>query len=425
MQHVKFWALGERDQPVVDMFATGLKTDTARVLAYLVLRREHPEIDDGRATKVAIRVGTELGRTAVTNALSRLEDRGYVSQGVVEQSGDGRPPKVWRATNERNRVLEQVYDDHANALLQQAAVVSDLDLDHGENNCTVPPDRVTLGINWLPNGLHAPLYAGANKDVYARRDLEVTFDHYHGSHQVLDAVVSGDADVGLVGAGTVARAGEHDLPVVPVAVLYQRAMTVLYAVRDQFGEALETIDQISGCRVGTAIGSETCLLARLFLSYRNLLDDIQLIDVEGEEHEALVAGTVDIATGMFADPDVVEEQGMTVDSLSVTDQFPMYGLTFILRTDAVVDSPGLVRRFLAGTTEGWAEVQHKPRTGIDAIAGRIDKPAEEIGETFERALDEFGMSDQVERHGWGWHRPETWDRLHTALTRGDVLSDAV
>jgi len=440
MRSVEFPALEESDRSVVDRYAAGLAADAATVLAYLVLRRDLSRVEDHRATQVAVRIGTGLGRTAVTDALSELEDRGYVSQTTVESSGDGRPPKAWHATDDSERMVERVYNDHAGALLERAVALSDPDPagerddtpdengprdTTGEADPSETPAGVTVGINWSPNALHTPLYEAREGGSYARRDVEVAFEHHRGSHRVLDTVVAGDIDVGLVGAGTVSRARERDVPVVPVAVLYQRAMTVLYTARERFGETLESVDQLPGCRVGTAVGSETCLLARLFLSYADLLKDIRLVDVEGEEHEALLADTVDIATGTFADPDAVDERGLTVDVLSITDHFPIYGPTFVVRTDALTGTRPRLGRFLAGTMEGWVEAREGARAGVEAIAARTDEPAGDVSETFERAVEEFGLSDQVKKHGWGWQRPETWERLHTALTQGDVLSDPV
>lgn len=428
MEPVEFWRLADDDRELVDRVTAGLGRNAGRVLAYLLLRREHDAVDDPRATQLQLRVGTGVNRKAVSDALSRLDRDGLVTQTTIREHTRGRPPKAWHVTADQQALLERVYTVHAGDLREQAATVAGIDgtpeRDHESSpDPTGDPGTAdaTVALNWHPNALHVPLYAADCSGAFARRDLEVTFDHHRGSHRALDAVIEGDADVGLVGGGTLVRAWTADAPVVPVGVLYQRATTVLYTTREQFGEPLERVDQLRGCRIATALGSETCLLARLFLSQTDVLDDLTVVDTAGEEETALSDGDADVATGSFSDPIELADAGVTVDTLHVGEGFPIYGPTLVVREETLREAPSFVDRILAGTTAGWAEAQRRPKPAVQAVAEASDKPPATVRQLFDHAVEEFGTSDAMRTHGWGWQRADTWERLDTVLSHGDLL----
>lgn len=428
MEPVEFWRLAADDRELVDRVTAGLGRNAGRVLAYLLLCREHDAVDDPRSTQLQLRVGTGINRKAVSDALSRLDRDELVTQTTIREQTRGRPPKAWHVTADRQALLERVYAVHARDLREQAAAVAGIDEDP-ERDHESPPNSTgkretaaaTVALNWHPNALHVPLYAADCRGEFDRRDLEVSFDHHRGSHRALDAVVDGNADVGLVGGGTLVRARTADVPVVPVGVLYQRATTVLYTTREQFGEQLERVDQLRGCRIATAGGSETCLLARLFLSQTDVLDDLTLVDTAGEEETALRDGDADVATGAFADPIELADAGGTVDTLHVGDGFPIYGPTLVVREETLREAPSLVDRVLAGTTAGWAEAKRRPEPAVQAVAEASGKPPGTVQRLFDHAVEEFGTSDAMRTHGWGWQQADTWERLDTVLSHGDLL----
>ncbi|WP_144798983.1 ABC transporter substrate-binding protein [Halorubrum depositum] len=439
MDTVEHWVLDDDDRALVERLAAGLGRDAARVLAYLLLRRDNDRIERSRATSIEIRIGTGLSGKAVDDAVSRLETRDLVERATLESSGGGRPPNAWRPVRDRRETVDHVYRTHSDALLERAAAVADVDREPGERSgprgrsgprdgtvagSAPEPDReIAVALNWRPNALHLPLYAALDEGAYERRGLDARLTTHRGSHRALETVLDGEADVALVGAGSVVRALAADRPVAPLAVLHQRTATVLYAIRDRFGEPFESVDQLRGRRILTTTGSETCLLARLFLSQADLLRDVDLVDADGEERDALLAGDADVATGSFADPLELEAADRTVDVLSIGDHFPIYGLTLVGPADLFDRTDDRWRRFLAGTAAGWATARTGPDPAAAAVAAETDEPASAVSDRFARAVESFGTGDAVRDEGWGWHGPATWNRLEAALEQGDLLGE--
>jgi len=458
MQLREFPVLGEDDDELVDRLALGLGEGTARVLAYLLLREGRPEFDDP-ATRLAIRIGTGASRSAVTDAVERLTDRGLVAETTVSRDVRGRPPKAWSPAAGREGTLRRVDDAHGLDLVAEAVRVAEaLGVDA---RIDAPPDptagagdyrrldaggaSVTVGLNWHPNPFHAPLFAAAADGVYRDRGLAVDLDPYEGSGRALGALRAGDVDVALAGAATTVRTLADGAALVPLAPLFQRAMTVLYTTREVFGEELERADQLRGCRVGMPGGSETELLGRLFLSQSGLFETATLVDVAGEEREALRTGRADAVTGMFSDPRGLADEGATVDVLPVADHFPIYGPTLVTTPATLRDRGPALAALLGAAVAGRATVTadptaavravHRRRTagtagaGNDALAAagnagtdRRDDPAvERDRRDLLAAVERFGGGSAVSDHGWGWHRAEEWHRLRTALDQADLL----
>ncbi|MFW5974507.1 MAG: myristoyl transferase, partial [Natrialbaceae archaeon] len=153
MDTVEYWVLDDGDRALVERLAAGLGRDAARVLAYLLLRRDHDRIEPSRATSMAIRIGTGLNGKAVDDALSRLEARGLVERASGESTGPGRPPNAWRPELDRRGTVDRAHRTHSNALLGRAAAIagvpSEQTDDTGSGGGAGERDRATdIALNW-------------------------------------------------------------------------------------------------------------------------------------------------------------------------------------------------------------------------------------------------------------------------------------
>ena len=418
----EFPVLGDEDERAVEGFAAGLDREAARVLAYLVGRKDSGRFSGEAASRLAVRVGVDLGRGRVSDVLSTLTDRGLITETTVESDAPGRPPKGWHADAGHDETLARVRALHSAALLDRAASVAatlgdDVDVDVVTPSSDRDAGVIDVGLNWEPNGLHAPLFAGA----YADHGVDVTLSGCRGSRAALSAVADGDVDVGLTGAATFLRADADGHDVIPLALYYQRAMVVLYTTRETFGGPLRSVEDVRGRRVAMPAGSETGALGRLFLSQADVVDDVTVVRADGEERAALLDGDADVATGVFTDPLELEAAGHDVDSVLVADHFPVPGPAFVVRRETLRDRPGALRGFLEGAMAGWTAARLEPAAAVSDLGDRSDESAAVERRKLEQALDRFAGSDDVEKNGWGWHSAETWQRLRIALEQADAL----
>jgi ABC-type nitrate/sulfonate/bicarbonate transport system substrate-binding protein len=423
----EFPVLADEDGELVERLSTGLGDDAARVLAYLLVRKENEWFTDEPATRLAIRIGTSLNRETAADALATLEKRDLVTATTVRNEARGRPPKAWRAPEDTETTVRRADEAHATALLGQAQTVaaalgSEPRMETETTDESIS-DRVRLGLNWLPNPLHAPFFLAASSGGYDERGVGVALSHHRGSGRALDSLTAGTVDVALAGAATTVRAQQAGRSVLPIALLFQRAMAVLYTTRETFGERFESVEQLRGRRVGMSSTSETGLLGRLFLSQAGILEDVTVVDITGEERAALRSGRADVVAGSFADPRQARAAGYTVDSLLVADQFPMYGPALVTTEQTLCERRPVLERFLAGTVAGWAETVRQPAAAVRTVEHGEDECVDPDPQTFERAIKEFTTGGAVEKHGWGWHRAAGWNRLMTALNHAGLLAE--
>jgi ABC-type nitrate/sulfonate/bicarbonate transport system substrate-binding protein len=426
MRTREFPVLSAEEEPLVARLELVLGTTAARVMAYL-LRRDD---GDSPADRLSIRVGTGANRTAVSDALGRLEDRDLVTTTTLD-TDTGRPPTAWTPRWAESETVRRADWAHADALLTQATVAArelraaelsvapTRDADTGDDATGTHADAtLDVGLSWFPNVLHAPLFGAQSAGCYAAWGLDVSLASFAGSDCALDALAAGEVDVAMAGAATIVR--NRDRPLVPLAPLYQRAMTVLYTTREAFGGPLTGVDSIRGKRVGMPIGAETGALSRLFLSQSGTLDDVDVVDLSGEERDALSSGRADVVTGSVLDPRELADAN-EVDVIRVADHFPIYGPTFVTTEDVLAASPTVVARFLAGTVAGWHHARTDPAAAVRAVE-ELDSALERATADLEYVIETFGTSNAITDHGWGWHDAAGWRRLATALAQADLFS---
>ena len=423
MRIKRFPVLTADDRDFVRRLEVGLGEQEAQVLGYLLLREEAAEFGEEPATLLSVRIGTDLARSAAKTALSSLVEAGLVTETTADTDGQGRPPTAWRVESSPERLLDQVYSSHARDLLDRAreftaaqgatgGTASGFDEEYARR-------AITVSLNWQPNGLQAPLYAARERGAYADRDLSIAFEPRTGSGAALRAVATGESLLGIIGSTTLIRAVAQGAPVVPLALLYQRALAVLYTTRDAFGEPFERVAQLRGRRIGMPVGSEIGLLGRLYLRQAGVADDVTVVDLRGEERTALLTGQVDVVTGSLSDPARIGTAGTTVDTIPIAEKFPIYGPALVARQTTLETNPSLLADFLAGTMVGVAEAQAEPAVAASAIDG--NESAARARRTFEDAIETGWTSEAVDAHGWGWHQTEDWERLRGVLDQVELL----
>lgn len=406
------------DDALLAEFGVCLGADAARVLAYLVRRRESGRIDRPEATRLEIRVGTGLGRAATVDALSTLESLDLVTTTTVARERRGRPPKGWGAADTDDPRDRRLRAHHARRLLTHAAAMApafgaSLPEEPAPDSIDVPGDPVddlTMALNWQANGLHGPLLAAADLGIYGTHGLDIGFEPSRGSGAALDRL-GGDADLAVVGAASLCRATGA---LVPLCLLYQRSMAVLYTTDERLGSSFTSVEQLRGRRLAVTPDSEVGRLARLFLAHAGVLDDVETVAVAGDERAALERGEADVATGMPIDPHELATAGHGVTSLPVADHFPAPGPAVVTTAALAAESPATVARFLMGTLAGVTAARRDPERMARHVAERSDDDPESERWRFENA-DTRSTAAAADEHGWGWQTHDAWDRLRVAL----------
>lgn len=424
MRYRKLPVLGEDDRKDIDRLRQGLDQDTARVLAYLLRRQNAPDIDRTAAGRLEIQFGTGLGRDATIQATNKLAARDLIATTHID-GPEGRPQrKGWTPVEGPERTVSRVLGSQASQLrnrgLEIASRVGAVDAHSGEQQTGSEEQKtgsesnaIAVALNWEPNAVHFPVLVAMHSGAYNEARLAVSLSANPGSGSAVEAVLSGQADLGVAGPATVMRAMLAGEPLVPLALLYQRSMVVLYSLGDRFERPFDSIEQLSGRRLAVASASETGLIARVFLSQAGVTDSIEFVQIGGEERDSLLAGEADVAAGVFTDPLVLRRAGHEVDSVLIAEDFPIPGPAIVTDAETARSRPEPLDGFLEGTIRGWAQGVTDPGGITAVLQDRAVGPVEEA--VIERLVQQFGTDSTVDAHGWGWQTDAKWDRVTEAI----------
>ncbi len=237
---------------------------------------------------------------------------------------------------------------------------------HGTTASAAPtPVRVVL--DFVPNAVHVGLYAAQAEGFYRRQRLAVKLVAPAGTAQPLSAVSSGRADIGLADLIDVTLANRQGAGLRVVAAVVQRPLISLMARAD--GPITRPRDLV-GHTVGlTGVPSDRAIARTIIAGDGGDPDKVHFVVIGFSAVPSLVGRKVDAAIG-FWPADGVELQRRVADRIFRLERFggPAFPeLVIFARARTLQRSPGLVRRFLRATSEGYAVARRNPSRALSDL----------------------------------------------------------
>jgi putative hydroxymethylpyrimidine transport system substrate-binding protein len=247
------------------------------------------------------------------------------------------------------------------------------------------PTHVRVVLDFVPNAVHAGLYAAQEEGFYARQGLAVQLVAPAGTSQPLAAVSAGRADLGLADLIDVTLANRQGAGLRIVAAVVQRPLISLMARAD--GPIRRPRDLV-GHTVGlTGVPSDRAIARTIIAGDGGDPDRVRFVVIGFSAVPSLVGRKVDAAIG-FWPADGTELARRTPDRIFRLERFggPAFPeLVVFARARTLQRTPGLVRRFLHATTEGYdlarsdpskalADLEHGAH-GVDAAVAKASLAA--------------------------------------------------
>ena len=104
---------------------------------------------------------------------------------------------------------------------------------------------VTIRLDFIVGGNHAPWFVAWEKGFYAKRGLNVTIQPGTGSADTIRTIAAGGADVGFANVSTAIVGRSRGAPIVSVAQLGYIAVTVLWREETAI-KSLKDLEKIMG-----------------------------------------------------------------------------------------------------------------------------------------------------------------------------------
>jgi NitT/TauT family transport system substrate-binding protein len=245
--------------------------------------------------------------------------------------------------------------------------------------------KVSLRLNWVIAGNHAPLYLAKDRGYWEECGLDVSMAAGNGSSETAKLVANGSQDFGLTDAVSIIAGRGQGLKIKSIGVLYQSNPSALVSKKDTGITQLEDVqDKTWGAVPG---GSPYLLLKALFKE--NGIDEgsVREVSVAPPGIAQLKTGAVDFITffgneAANVDPD--PDANLNVLYFKDAGQ-DIYGLALATSDEYAQQHPDQVKCIQDGVRKGFEAAKKDPDAALDALVDAVPE-TEASKETIQRKL---------------------------------------
>lgn len=210
----------------------------------------------------------------------------------------------------------------------------------------------TVGLTYIPNVQFAPFYAADAEGYFQDAGAGVTLRHHGANEGLFTALLAGDEDFVLAGAGEMMQARASGADLVAIASYYREyPVRVIVPASSSYKSAAD----LKGHKIGIpGRYGESWFGLQAFLKSGNLKEsDVQIVEIGYTQQAALTTGKVDAVVG-FVNNDAVsfELAGFAVRSLPVGDDVPLVGASLITTRAYAESHPEVAKAVVKGMLRG-------------------------------------------------------------------------
>lgn len=240
---------------------------------------------------------------------------------------------------------------------------------------------VTLTLNWVPYGEHAPFYYGLKKGYYDAEGITLKIQPGGGSGKTIQTVAQEQTDFGWADTPPLLKGIATGMKVKSVGVFLQKGPASIEFLADK---AITKPADLKGKKVGGTPGDAMYATFPAWLKANGMqASDVQVVNVDAAgKIAALTEGKVDAIMGFFHDqaPTIEKNTGKKVNYLLFADfGMNMLGTGIVVHDNLLAKDPDLVKAFVRATQKSWADAVKDVNGAADAMAEMADQePPKEV-----------------------------------------------
>lgn len=224
---------------------------------------------------------------------------------------------------------------------------------------------VTFQTDFLPTGWDVGYWVALKQGFYKQQKLDVKAQTGKGSFQTAEDVAKGNEDFGQVDGGTLVQAIDQGLPAIGVASLFTKSPAAIIVPASS---PIRSIADLRGKTIAENASDATAHMLPGVLAYNHLsTHDVKLDNVANSALvPALLRHRVDailtLAVGLGV---VANVKGMPTRNLLFDDNgMHLPGYALAANRAFAQAHPGVVRRFILATRQGWQWARQHPAQAV-------------------------------------------------------------
>jgi NitT/TauT family transport system substrate-binding protein len=274
---------------------------------------------------------------------------------------------------------------------------------------------LTIRLDFIVGGEHAPWFVAWEKGFYAKRGLSVKIQPGAGSADTIRAIGTGLADVGFADMATTIVARSRGIPIQLVAQLGYVRTTILW----REDSPIKTLKDLEGKTWAISPGQAQWFLMPAFSRINGI--DYKSMKVQETapalQPAALVVKKVDfIVLFRASNVEVAEaaaaKQGIKLKRVYMKDTgLNIYGSSLIVKEEDVKRKPAVIRAYVEGTMEGLRYA----RDHLDESLQILSKQKPELNKDLARiqlknAVEEVFIPPESLESGFGYMKPDVVEK---------------
>ncbi len=284
---------------------------------------------------------------------------------------------------------------------------------------------VSVVFSWIPYQPHDyAFWLALDRGWYKKAGLDVKFSNVMGSNPAIQAVVGGQADIGVTTSAAFTKAvAQHKLPLKMVAVFHQKDILSLRYFKKS---GIKSPKDLEGKTVGLVTGSMAQVLWPAFARVTGIdTSKVKLVNTDWHSfNSAFVTGRIhatNSALGLSQNIKLARE-GKPVGEFVFSDYLKIMGHGIIVTDKMIGKDSKTVRAFVKVTQRAWTYLEKNPKQAVTAAAAAVRKhvkkapPADILIETGLMVIPSQMRQASTKGKPLGWSSPADWQKMVNQLT---------
>jgi NitT/TauT family transport system substrate-binding protein len=241
--------------------------------------------------------------------------------------------------------------------------------------------KVTLTLNWVPYGEHAPFYYGLRKGFYKAEGIDLEIRPGTGSAATIQQVSQNNTKFGWADTPPLLKGVGTGMKVKSLGVFLQKGPSSIESLADR---NITKPADLKGKTVGGTPGDALYATFPAWLKANGMQpSDVKVVNVDAAAKiAALAEGKVDAIMGFAHDqgPNIEAKTGKKMNYILWAETgLNILGTGIVVNDETLQKDPDVARRFVRATQKSWAEAVKDIPAAADAMVELAEnEPAKEI-----------------------------------------------